>query len=282
MTVHQGGGGLDERLRMGLQAPYRAIPPHQRSHPPALEARAPRAVHTADYATYVKILTWVLDAPNKEVPFSVHCMAFAGKELGTEVGNWFGPITAAGGFGRARAGTLVTAFPDAGLGVAVATDGVLFQSEAFTSSHTVASSARSPRSHTKALSSSWGDRPVLLLIGVHLGLDGVNPIYYETIKARNSPEDPSRSKHLQRDDPENSVDRPPSRATTRLSSSGLLDVLVPRAAVAVAAAAGVFDVEGECYVFRFWGEASYEGAFHHHGLSIEVDASHVELRSRGN
>ncbi|KAJ7870540.1 hypothetical protein B0H13DRAFT_2280591 [Mycena leptocephala] len=29
----------------------------------------------------------------------------------------------------------------------------------------------------------WGDRPVLLLLGIRLGLDGVNPIYYETIKA---------------------------------------------------------------------------------------------------
>ncbi|KAG6905650.1 hypothetical protein DXG01_001444 [Tephrocybe rancida] len=139
--------------------------------------RPPHAVHTADYATYVKILTWFLDTPNKDAPFSVHRMALAGKELGTEVGNWFGPSTAAGGIR-----TLVTAFPDAGLGVAVATDGVLFQSEVFTSSHTVASSARSPRRHNKALSASWGDRPVLLLIGVRLGLDGVNPIYYETIK----------------------------------------------------------------------------------------------------
>ncbi|KAG6909205.1 hypothetical protein DXG01_001512 [Tephrocybe rancida] len=100
--------------------------------------RPPNAVHTADYATYVKILTWFLDTLNKEAPFSVHCMASTGKELGTEVGNWFGPSTAAGGIRR----TLVTAFPDAGLGIAVATSGVLFQSEVFTSSHTVASSAQ--------------------------------------------------------------------------------------------------------------------------------------------
>ncbi|KAG6905030.1 hypothetical protein DXG01_005540 [Tephrocybe rancida] len=39
---------------------------------------------------------------------------------------------------------LVTAFPDVDLTVTVATDGGLLQSEAFTSSHTVASSARSP------------------------------------------------------------------------------------------------------------------------------------------
>ena len=33
---------------------------------------------------------------------------------------------------------------------------------------------------------AWGDRPVLLLIGVRLGIDGVNTIYYETIKVRPS------------------------------------------------------------------------------------------------
>ncbi|GLB41114.1 putative cysteine protease [Lyophyllum shimeji] len=139
--------------------------------------RPPHPVHTADYATYVQILTWFFDTPAPEAPFSVHRMALAGKELGKEVGQWFGPSTAAGAIK-----TLVNSFPEAGLGVAVATDGVLFQSDVFTGSHTGAPSLRSPRRHLKALSSSWGDRPVLLLIGVRLGLDGVNPIYYDTIK----------------------------------------------------------------------------------------------------
>jgi hypothetical protein len=30
--------------------------------------------------------------------------------------------------------------------------------------------------------STWGDRAVVVLIGIRLGLDGVNPIYYDTIK----------------------------------------------------------------------------------------------------
>ncbi|KAG6829650.1 hypothetical protein H0H87_010591 [Tephrocybe sp. NHM501043] len=141
--------------------------------------RPPQPVHTADYATYVQILTWFLDTPRPEAPFSVHRMALAGKELGKDVGQWFGPSTAAGAIK-----TLVNGYSDAGLGVAVATDGVLFQNEVFTASHTGAASVRSPRRHTKALAAAWGDRPVLLLVGVRLGLDGVNPIYYETIKVR--------------------------------------------------------------------------------------------------
>ena len=53
-------------------------------------------VHTADYDTYVQILTWFLDTPVPEAPFSVHRMALAGKDLGTDVGQWFGPSVAAG------------------------------------------------------------------------------------------------------------------------------------------------------------------------------------------
>ena len=30
----------------------------------------------------------------------------------------------------------------------------------------------------------WGDRAVLVLIGIRLGIEGVNPLYYNTIKVR--------------------------------------------------------------------------------------------------
>ena len=42
---------------------------------------------------------------------------------------------------------------------------------------------RSPRRRQVGKSTTtWGDRPVLLLLGIRLGIDGVNPIYYETIR----------------------------------------------------------------------------------------------------
>ena len=59
-------------------------------------AAAPSFVYTADYSTYVQILTWFFDSPSPLCPFSVHRMALAGKELGKDVGQWFGPSTAAG------------------------------------------------------------------------------------------------------------------------------------------------------------------------------------------
>jgi len=57
--------------------------------------KPPHPVLTSDYATYVQILTWFLDTPSPESPFSVHRMALAGKEFGTDVGQWFGPSVAA-------------------------------------------------------------------------------------------------------------------------------------------------------------------------------------------
>src|SRR5258708_17742689 len=39
--------------------------------------RPPCPIHTADYATYVQILTWFFDTPSPEAPFSVHRMALA-------------------------------------------------------------------------------------------------------------------------------------------------------------------------------------------------------------
>jgi cysteine protease ATG4 len=71
---------------------------------------------------------------------------------------------------------LVHAFPDAGLGVSVAADSVIYQTDVYSASN---GSIGSPRRHTKL---SWGSKGVLVLIGIRLGIDGVNPIYYDTIK----------------------------------------------------------------------------------------------------
>ena len=83
--------------------------------------------------------------------------------------------------------TLVHAFPDAGLGVSVATDGCVYQSEVFAASTSVIgspiSSSNGRRSKGKS-EKGWGGRAVLVLVGIRLGLDGVNPVYYDTIKVR--------------------------------------------------------------------------------------------------
>ncbi|KAJ6583690.1 hypothetical protein B0H10DRAFT_2096751 [Mycena sp. CBHHK59/15] len=84
-------------------------------------------------------------------------------------------------------------------GVSVATDGTLYLTEVFAASHSPAASAglasassppvggHSSGGHGKSTNAKpgkrWGDRPVLLLLGIRLGLDGVNPVYQETTKS---------------------------------------------------------------------------------------------------
>ncbi|KAJ7852736.1 hypothetical protein B0H13DRAFT_2359355 [Mycena leptocephala] len=156
----------------------------------------------AVHAAHARLISWFLDAP--AAPFSVHRMALAGKALGKDVGMWFGPSAAA-----STMRTLVDAFPACGLGVSVATDATLYQSEVFAASYSPAAlhsqshgNARSPassaahaslRRHSsygehgkprggKPETQAWGDRPVLVLLPIRLGLDGVNPVYHEIIK----------------------------------------------------------------------------------------------------
>jgi cysteine protease ATG4 len=137
---------------------------------------------TPEYATYVRILTWFLDSPSPLCPFSVHRMALAGKELGKEVGSWFGPSTAAGAIRR-----LAHEFPEAGIAVSVAADSVIYQSEVYLASNlgSVQLQNGAPKAHpSSSKKNKWGNKTVLVLIGIRLGIDSVNPIYYETVKVR--------------------------------------------------------------------------------------------------
>ena len=113
-------------------------------------------------------------------------MALAGKELGKEVGSWFGPSTAAGAIKR-----LVGEFEEAGLEVALSVDSVIYQSDVFAASATPRGHGTESNSKNAGTSKSrkkeqgptkWGNRPVLILVGIRLGIEGVNPIYYESVK----------------------------------------------------------------------------------------------------
>ncbi|KAJ7845780.1 peptidase family C54-domain-containing protein [Mycena leptocephala] len=150
---------------------------HSTQHPP----RHPRRARST------RLLSWFLAAP--VASFGVHRMALAGKAAGKDAGMWFAPSAAAEALR-----TLVAAFPAASLGVSVAADGTLYQTEVFAASHSPiaassessAASVSSHGSHGRGSSSGhskgggkgarekvWGDRPVLLLLGIRLGLDGL-------------------------------------------------------------------------------------------------------------
>jgi hypothetical protein len=76
--------------------------------------------------------------------------------------------------------SLVQSFPDALLGISVAVDGQIFLTDVYSASHSPTESPP-PRKLSR-----WGDRAVVLLIGIWLGIEGVNPICYETIKVCDS------------------------------------------------------------------------------------------------
>jgi cysteine protease ATG4 len=64
---------------------------------PAYESRSTQSIKDLrDLASYTQIVSWFMDDPSPICPFSVHRMALVGKQLGKEVGEWFGPSTAAG------------------------------------------------------------------------------------------------------------------------------------------------------------------------------------------
>ena len=67
------------------------------------------------------------------------------------------------------------------MAVAVASDSTLYQTHVFAASHGDMN-VRLHKRHTGNATNTWGDRPVLLLLGIRLGIEGVNPIYYDTIK----------------------------------------------------------------------------------------------------
>ncbi|MCO5579019.1 hypothetical protein L7F22_032871 [Adiantum nelumboides] len=123
-----------------------------------------------EYAKYVQLLSWFMDEPSLACPFGVHRMAREGKRLGKEVGEWFGPSTAAGAIKK-----LVDDYPEAGLGVSMASDGVVYLNQVKTQAQTNSSGTHRRVGH-------W-DRPVLVLIGIRLGLEGVHPMYHDSIKA---------------------------------------------------------------------------------------------------
>ena len=80
--------------------------------------------------------------------------------------------------------TLVHAFPEAGLGVALANDGVLYETDVLAASnfHPYNITRVGSPKKSQSISSAWGGRPVLILVGIRLGIDGVNPVYYDYIK----------------------------------------------------------------------------------------------------
>jgi hypothetical protein len=119
---------------------------------------------TSTFAAYVRTLTWLIDNPAPAALSSVHRTALADKEHGQRLG-------ASTSTGAIQA--LVGVFPVTELGVVIARDGTPHPSDVFSVSFGLAG-----RTRAKA----WGERGVVVLVGLRLQLDGVNLTYRETIE----------------------------------------------------------------------------------------------------
>ncbi|KAG0090875.1 Cysteine protease atg4 [Podila epicladia] len=116
----------------------------------------------ANWEVYVRVLSWFLDDMNAKSPFSVHRIALLGKQLGKNIGEWFGPSTTS-----QVTKALVHNFPESGLGVYVTTDGVVYKDQV---------------EEAATLKKNDGFGHLLILVTIRLGIDKLNPIYNDAIK----------------------------------------------------------------------------------------------------
>ncbi|KAJ2962990.1 hypothetical protein NQZ79_g1999 [Umbelopsis isabellina] len=153
---------------------------------------------------YAKIIHWFFDELSARAPFSIHRIALLGKQLGKNIGEWFGPST----IGQVIQ-ALVTDFPQAKLAVHVTSDGVVYKKDV----RAIATGSRprydfgrvSPRGsseeareereiHQKYFSrktpveeepvEAGKFQSVLILAPIKPGIEtSINPIYYKPLKA---------------------------------------------------------------------------------------------------
>ncbi|SCV69762.1 BQ2448_1156 [Microbotryum intermedium] len=174
MAVHLGRGELLKGNKWRRPLPALGLPSPTTPSQTHASTSSPPVNLPPSFATYARILSLFMDDPSPLAPFSVHRFALTGKQLGKEVGEWFGPSTAMGAIK-----SLVHDFPPAGLSVVGVNDGTIYRSEV-----EAASSVPTPSSTFDATTpeKTW-ERPVLILLGLRLGIEGVNPVYHEAIKA---------------------------------------------------------------------------------------------------
>ncbi|KAK9721144.1 Cysteine protease atg4 [Basidiobolus ranarum] len=110
---------------------------------------------------YAQIVDLFLDDLTTHTPFSLHNFCTQGRQLGKNIGEWFGPVTAS----QAIKG-LVNSYETLNLGVYVATDGVIYKDQL--------------RMLTQ--DSQGSHKPLLVLLPTRLGINTLNPIYFPAIK----------------------------------------------------------------------------------------------------
>ncbi|KAI8883618.1 hypothetical protein K501DRAFT_184017 [Backusella circina FSU 941] len=160
---------------------------------------------------YKKIIHWFLDELSPRAPFSIHRIALLGKQLGKDIGEWFGPSTIS-----QVIQVLVSDYPPANLSVYITTDGVIYRDNVYDMAtgkkapkdlgFPVSTSKRnntspqeqeakylydanniplppppSSSSSSSLVRNTW--KPILILVPLRLGIDSLHPTYYPTLKS---------------------------------------------------------------------------------------------------
>ncbi|KNC97056.1 cysteine protease ATG4 [Spizellomyces punctatus DAOM BR117] len=109
---------------------------------------------------YVTILNRFLDTPS--APFSIHRIALLGKQFDKNIGEWFGPSTISHVLK-----VLLDDHKDIDMGIYVATDGVMYLDDI----------------NNECTKGHEGWRGTLILVPIRLGVEGLNPVYFDALKA---------------------------------------------------------------------------------------------------
>ncbi|KAF7729749.1 Cysteine protease atg4 [Apophysomyces ossiformis] len=155
----------------------------------------------AAHKEYFKIVHWFLDELSPRAPFSIHRIALLGKQLGKNIGEWFGPSTIS-----QVIQALVSDFPPAKMGVYIATDGVVYRKDVqdvatgkkprgdFGRLSSRAHPTKDDREEARKIYNNYNAtvhepvesdgqfRSILVLVAIRLGIDSLHPSYYPGLK----------------------------------------------------------------------------------------------------
>ncbi|KAG2219552.1 hypothetical protein INT45_013211 [Circinella minor] len=147
---------------------------------------------------YLKIIQWFLDELSPRAPFSIHRIALLGKQLGKNIGEWFGPSTIS-----QVILALVSDFPAADLSVYIATDGVVYRNavkDAATGKRPRGEFSNTYQCRNQEAREIYDQytpdknkmddenkendfQSLLILVAIRLGIDQLHPTYYPALKA---------------------------------------------------------------------------------------------------
>ncbi|KAI8805731.1 hypothetical protein BJ742DRAFT_680726 [Cladochytrium replicatum] len=126
------------------------------------------------WSAYIEIVSWFLDSNSS--PYSIHRIALLGKQFEKEIGQWFGPTTIS-----QVLKVLVNNEASSSLSIYVGNDGVLYTDEIRKELDRPLDRSDEPGGST-FVNGAANRRSVLILMPLRLGVDNLNPIYYNGLK----------------------------------------------------------------------------------------------------